>query len=181
MEARGRGAICQSLTVVLLTQPGTLLLHLPDVQAFRYSIILVCISIFLNSKLHREMYPQLTVSLKTQAEIIFFTRFSRCPFLYHVRLTIQLRYLLIITTKTRQPLMGPSGHVISPIFKSSTSQRSSACKLSRARQMLSLANTHTWFSIIPDSLFIPCPHTLPPATWLDSYSEVMCLCEAMST
>lgn len=127
------------------------------------------------------MYPRLTVSLKTQAEIIFFTRFSRCLFLYHVRLTIQLCDLLIITTETSQTVMDPPVHGTPPIFKSFTLQRASACKLYRAWQMQSSENIHGWLSVIPGSLSIPRHHTLLLATWLDLYSEVMRLCEAMST
>lgn len=60
------------------------------------------------------MDTQLTVSLKTQAEILF-ARFSGHPFLYHRHLTIQLDHLLIVTSDTRQPLIDPSVHV-NPIF-----------------------------------------------------------------
>lgn len=142
MEARGPVPFCQSLTMEPLTQPPTLLFppRCSSISLLEYFCLhfnLMFAFFFFNSKFKRKMCTQLTVSLKTQAEIIF-TRFSGCLFLYHVCLTIQLDHLLIVAIETRQPLMDPSVHV-NPIFffffLSCTCQRSSVCKLYRARQM----------------------------------------------
>lgn len=114
-DARGWVPFCRSLTMAPYptrnppaSPPRCSSISWLDYFVFQFD------GFFYNYKLKREIYTQLTMSLKTQAEIIF-VRFSGCPFSYHVCLTIQLDHLSIVTIETRQPLMDSSVHV-HPIF-----------------------------------------------------------------
>lgn len=90
--------------------------------------------------------------------------------------TNSAHYLLIISTETRQPLMGSSAHVNPITLRSSFFQRPSVYKLDREQSRCShLSNIHMCFSIIPDSLLIPNGLTLPPTAWVGLYSKDTCL------
>lgn len=96
-------------------------------------------------------------------------------FLDHVDLVIQLCYLLIMTTETRQSLMDPSVHGRPPIFKRSASRRATACHLYWEQQMWFSANTHRQLGAIPGSLLIPNLHSLHGLTHIHQ----LCACYTM--